>query len=447
MYLNLFNLAGLAIVGYIPLIFAPTWRGTRRLAESAFFPIYIAVLYAFGVAALLMQLGPGFISDFGSAGGVIRLLARPDIALVAWLHILAFDQVIAIAIYRENMRHRYVPLLGQSALLFLTLMFGPLGYLAFQLVRIARRGTGAFRSDEEISVRGSVSETPVSGRAPTIRQIVAAYREERGLTATALFGIALGIVALLVIAVRGSIVPPEGDLMKPASFDIAVGIYVLSLIPWLPASGFSPAARSRWRHWSIGLLLYSFSIETIQQFRGIDPRFSRVEPASQIFGGIFFAVAVGIAVLSFALGTQAFETRAVGRRGLLVIAARWAAVSTTIGFLAGVWMSAMQGRAVAPEGSVLPLHAAGFHAVQAIPLVALLLAWSSVPIEMARRWVHVAGGAWAAACIAVWWHTAFGRAVTSLEGAGALTVVLLGVWAIAALRALVAWRSPATSVT
>ena len=110
-------------------------------------------------------------------------------------------------------------------------------------------------------------------------------------------------------------------------------------------------------------------------------------------------------------------------------------------------MSAMQGRAVAPEGSVLPLHAAGFHAVQAIPLVALLLAWSSVPIEMARRWVHVAGGAWAAACIAVWWHTALGRGVTSLEGAGALTVALLGVWAIAALRALVAWRSPATSVT
>ena len=98
MYLNLFQLASLAIVGWIPLIFFPTWRGTRRLAESAFFPIYIAVLYAFGVGALLMQVGPGFIADFGTAEGVARLLARQEIAWIAWLHILAFDQVIGLII-------------------------------------------------------------------------------------------------------------------------------------------------------------------------------------------------------------------------------------------------------------------------------------------------------------------------------------------------------------
>jgi hypothetical protein len=48
-------------------------------------------------------------------------------------------------------------------------------------------------------------------------------------------------------------------------------------------------------------------------------------------------------------------------------------MSELIGLLAGLWLSANQGRVVAPAGNLLPLHTAGFHAVQAIPLVALLL--------------------------------------------------------------------------
>ncbi|MET0214882.1 MAG: ABA4-like family protein, partial [Vicinamibacterales bacterium] len=322
MYLNLFQLASLAIVGWIPLIFFPTWRGTRRLAESAFFPIYIAVLYAFGVGALLMQVGPGFIADFGTAEGVARLLARQEIAWIAWLHILAFDQVIGLIIYRENMRRRYVPMLVQSALLFLTLMFGPLGYLAFVLVRVARLGTSAFGPDESLPAERRQESAAAGADAPTMRQILQTYRDERGLTATALVGVGLGLVAVLVAAVRGRAVPPEGDLMRAATFDLAVGLFMLSLIPWLPVSGFGTAARRRWRAWSIGLYLYAFVTETIQQFRGIDPRFSQAEPVSQVFGLLFFVSALAITVLSISLAARAFESPASGRRGLLVIAGR-----------------------------------------------------------------------------------------------------------------------------
>jgi hypothetical protein len=447
MYANLFQLASLAIVGWIPLIAFPTWSGSRRLAGSAFFPIYIAVLYAFGVGALLMQLGPGFVADFGTAEGVARLLARQEIAWVAWLHILAFDQVIGLLIYRENMRRRYVPMPVQSALLFLTLMFGPLGYAAFAAIRVAKLGTRAFGEDDDREPSASPALGAPDDAPPTVAQIAAAFREERGVTLTALAGIALGGLVFIVAAWRGPEVPPEGDLMKPASFDVAVGLFILSLVPWLQASGFSDAARRRWRTWMVGLLIYAFGIETIQQFRGIDPRFSQVEPLSQVFGSLFFLSALAIMALAVALAARAFDAPATGRRGLLVLAARWAGASMLMGFLAGFWLSANQGRLVGEAGNLLPLHAAGFHAVQAIPLVALMLAWSRVPLESARRWVHVAGAAWAAACLAIWWQTALGRAVTDLAtGAGVAAVVLAGLWTAAAVRALVAWRtSPATS--
>lgn len=440
MYSNLFQLASLAIIGWIPLIVFPTWSGSRRLAASAFFPIYIAVLYAFGVGAALMQFGPGFVADFGTADGVARLLARPEIAWIAWLHILAFDQAIGLLIYNENMKRRYVPLPVQSALLFLTLMFGPIGYLTFAAIRVARLGADAFRGDEDRArepERMAASDVP-----PTAQQIVAAFREERGVTMTAVAGIVLGGIAFLVAAVRGPSIGPEGDLMKPATFDVAVGLFVLSLIPWLPVSGFSATARRRWRQWMIGLLIYAFGLETIQQFRGIDPRFSRAEPASQIFGAIFFGVAMLILTLSVALAARAFDARTEGRRGLVVIAARWASASMLIGFLAGIWLSANQGRFVGAAGNLLPLHAAGFHAVQAMPLAALMLAWSATPVEIARRWLHIAGAAWAAGCLALWCQTALGRAVTDLASLGSIVALaLFGVWAVVALRALVAWRT------
>ena len=435
MYANLFQIASLAIIGWIPLIFAPTWKGSRRLADSSFFPIFISVLYAFGVGALLMELGPGFIADFGSAAGVARLLARQEIAWIAWLHILAFDQVMGLLIYRENMQRRYVPIPVQSALLFLTLMFGPLGYLAFVAIRVGRLGTGAFAGDSAPAVQ-NVPRGP--DRPPTLRQILATFREERSVTAVALLGVGLGLAVLVIAGVRGPVIAPEGNLMKPATFDFAVGLFVLSLVPWLPASGFSAAARQRWRRWMTGLLLFAFASETIQQFRGIDPRFSRVEPASQLLGLLFFISALGVMTVSVALAARAFETPINGRRGLLVVAARWAGAAMMVGFVVGLWITVNQGRFVAPAGNLLPLHAIGFHAVQAIPLVAWLLGASGVSPDAARRWVHIAGASWMAACLAMWWQTAVGRSVTEPSGAGLAAMIAFGVWMLALLRGLAA---------
>lgn len=139
MVLDLFNLAGLAIAGWALMILLPGWSVTRRLVEWTAFPVGICAIYVVGVVAVLGEAGPGIVADFGSAEGVIGLLKVPDIALVAWIHILAFDHLVGIFIFRDNLRHNVVLLPLQSLILFVTLMFGPAGFLTYWIVRTTRR--------------------------------------------------------------------------------------------------------------------------------------------------------------------------------------------------------------------------------------------------------------------------------------------------------------------
>ncbi|HEV7837848.1 MAG TPA: ABA4-like family protein [Gemmatimonadaceae bacterium] len=148
MYLTLFNYAQFVILAWALLIFLPTWRITRWLARSAVIPAVLALFYVIGIVALISGAGFGFVRDFGSADGVAKLMAQRDIALVAWIHFLAFDQLVAIFIYRDNLHHRYVPIPVQSVILFFVFMLGPVGFLAYYLIRWARSGSPSGRTEE-----------------------------------------------------------------------------------------------------------------------------------------------------------------------------------------------------------------------------------------------------------------------------------------------------------
>jgi hypothetical protein len=139
MYVQLFNLAGLAIIGWVLMIVFPWWSWTKRLARSAAAPVYLAALYVIGVVPLFIAAGPGIMREFVTPEGVVRLLSNPDAALVVWIHILVFDQLAGILIFRDNLRERVVPIPVQSAILFLTLMFGPVGFLLYYGIRVARK--------------------------------------------------------------------------------------------------------------------------------------------------------------------------------------------------------------------------------------------------------------------------------------------------------------------
>jgi hypothetical protein len=268
--------------------------------------------------------------------------------------------------------------------------------------------------------------------------------ETRALTVMGFVGIGLGLICLAVMAARQGVpIPPEGDLSKPASFDIAVGIYILTIALLVPSAGFSEKGKKHWVRWNVGLFAYAYTLETVQVFRGLDPRFSRHgTPLDQIAGGVFFFVALGTLVLFIIMAVKFFRRGRPDADSPLLLAIRYGCLAAIGAFTAGIWMSAVQGRTTGAAGNILPLHALGFHGLQAVPLIALLLLWSGYDSRETRKWVHATGVVWLAACAAVALQTMAGRSVSEMSAGPLATAFLLAVWAGLGLFAL--WRWAAT---
>lgn len=453
MYETLFWIAGFATPVWLVLIFLPRWRVSGWLARSMAAPVFLAALYVWGVGALIAEHGLGFMRDFGSVEGVTRLLTDPAIAIVAWIHILAFDHAVGIMIYRENMERRYVSLPVQSVMLAFTFMLGPVGFFSYWLVRAQRRREAHRQLPTSADTRGaeSVPVRPTAG-AESIgalsRLLVSRLGREPLLTALGTLGLILGGALLVVHLLRGGApIAPEGDLVKPITFNIAVGIYMVTLALWLPAAGFGPRSRTIWLGVTAAATLYGFAIETVQPLRGLDPRFSAVAGLrDQMLGGMFFFTALTLVVLFLVLAWRLFRPDRADTRAPILLALRYGAGAVMFGFLAGVWMSAASGRLTGDAGNLLPLHALGFHGLQAVPLVALLVAWSGWSQKQTRLLVHVAGGSWLLACAAAAWQAYRGWAPFSATGANAFAVLGLGIWAACAVFALARWMRAGSHV-
>src|SRR5262245_1110791 len=196
------------------------------------------------------------------------------------------------------------------------------------------------------------------------------------------------------------------------------------------------------------MTLFAYGVETVQPLRGLDPRFSQVAgPVDSLIGGLFALDSLGLIALFVVLAVRLFRGGTAGADGLVPLGLRYAVGATMLAFAAGISMIVVQGRHTGAAGNILPLHALGFHGLQAIPLVAWLFSRSAMPEPEARRWVHAAGLAWCAACLGIAWQTAQGQHPTAPSPAMLLTLVVLCGWLLSAARALQAARASSRAAT
>jgi hypothetical protein len=136
---TVFSLANLfALVTWVALILGRFIKPLQKVVDplAGFVaPALLAVAYAVIMGMFWGQAQGG---GFGSLQAVGALFAKPELLLAGWIHYLAFDLFVGGWIARTASQAG-LPGLVIAPILVLTFLFGPVGYLAFALLRLATR--------------------------------------------------------------------------------------------------------------------------------------------------------------------------------------------------------------------------------------------------------------------------------------------------------------------
>lgn len=116
--------------GWLLLLFAPAWKYTPRIV---FYLIILALALVY--AGLLLSDISSFDPEAGSTlANISRAFGDPRVALIGWIHYLAFDMLAGLIIALDARRLGINRILTALPL-FLTLMTGPFGLLIYALIR------------------------------------------------------------------------------------------------------------------------------------------------------------------------------------------------------------------------------------------------------------------------------------------------------------------------
>ena len=122
-----------ALVGWAGLILLPGRKLVVDGVSGLIIPALLGVAYAGLVGAFFAGAEGGF-----SSLADVRLLFQSDALLLAgWLHYLAFDLFVG-AFEVRTARAEGIPHLLVIPCLVLTFLFGPLGFVLFLIIRLAR---------------------------------------------------------------------------------------------------------------------------------------------------------------------------------------------------------------------------------------------------------------------------------------------------------------------
>ena len=127
---SVFNM--LAMAGWIILALGVALKRDwlRDDVAGTYIPIAISAAYAI----LIVFFFAGADGGFDKLENVQKLFTSPWAALAGWIHYLAFDLFMGARIAR-GFAEQGLPRWPLVLLLPLTFLFGPIGYLAFEIIK------------------------------------------------------------------------------------------------------------------------------------------------------------------------------------------------------------------------------------------------------------------------------------------------------------------------
>ncbi len=132
---TLFDICNQGVLpAWLLLLLAPGWRGTQAVVHAIWIPLLLGVAY--GIAIVQGLSGGPEGGSFGSLEGVMLLFTDKWAVCGGWIHYLAFDLFVGAWEVRDA-RRREIAHLWVAPCLVLTLMLGPLGLLAYLVIRFA----------------------------------------------------------------------------------------------------------------------------------------------------------------------------------------------------------------------------------------------------------------------------------------------------------------------
>ena len=335
----LFELANLSVMPFwLAMILAPRQRLTQRLMARPWPAAVLAVVYATVLAPLLPSLLPLLARP--RLAEIAAALGTPAGATLGWLHFLAFDLLVGRWVHADSLE-RDLPWWRTAPVLFLTLMFGPLGWLTHLLTRDLRR--------------------PL-----------------QGLTRLSLLGM---LVSLGGLWLDPRLITGAPAWAKPLKFFVSTVFYAATLdrvLAFLPS-----ALARRVERVTTACLALELVLIVVQVERGTSSHFNQ----ASAFDAVVFGV-MGLAIFLVWLACLAVALWARPEDPWLRVGLRWGAGLTFggmgVGWLMAIWLRHTVG---APDGGPgLPIlnwslhhgdlrvpHFLGMHALQVLPLASLVL--------------------------------------------------------------------------
>ena len=118
-----------ALVPWLLMMLAPRWKWTRTIIFSFAFSILFAALYIIMMFSYFIEMG-----DFTTLEGIAEMFSIKELALIGWLHYLAFDLFVGSWELHDAQRIGLTHLLLVPCLLF-TFILGPVGLLLYLIIR------------------------------------------------------------------------------------------------------------------------------------------------------------------------------------------------------------------------------------------------------------------------------------------------------------------------